>query len=832
VGYPIRQTNFTAGELDPLVQGRSDLPIFTKGLKTCRNIVPLKGGAAMTRPGSTFVAHVKQVGAYAAGATPPRPVRLQAFVFADDSTAVLELGEQYIRFYSLGRAAQAVPGTPYEVTTYTDQAGLEQPLPFTADKVWDLRFAQIGNLVTIVGPGMPAIELRRNAATDWSAIETTFAPPEATLLPDVGGSYFTNPFNPGSVQQNITTSPFAIIESSIAAENLASGRPAREWVHAFTAIMQHRQTGVIFESLATVVKYSTPNGVDSWPASAPTLTTLTTQKFAIYKETPLKLKRMANAAGADPLYRTLAFRMYRGRGDLLGWIGDTRGREFVDVGEEPDYAVQPPLGFQPFRRLLGGIVFYERPVSVAFFQERRVFGGASFITARTQLSPGVWLGGDDIGRVGHLFFSATGDYYNFDERLALHVAGEALSFELASEYREHVRHLIPLERLVILTNQSAWTMSGQQGSPLDFDSVNARRTDKVGAAGVPPLVVGGCVLFVRTKGTGARALVPTGSDEQPYAGVDLNDNARHLVTGTDLQLVDWAYQEDPFGLVWAVRQDGALLSLTFQKEPNVVAWARHDSEDGDAIYESVCTVPEGEEDAVYVVVSRPSLVGLGAPPTTVRVIERFASRVRRVKETDPNPANVATPGVDDTSTLYPTDVCLDSAIVYRGAPTRTITGLGLHRNKTVWVNARGSPPMTGIVDAAGQLELDDQQMPALPATNAVDENGNGIWVAHVGLLFECDLESLAVAGDVLKVKTVSEVGFELDESRGVKAGQSFAKLTTWKQRKVSDAFGAISAATELLVTPVTNAWDRTARVCLRQSLPLPVTVVGITRTVE
>lgn len=838
---PLRQTNFTAGELDPLVQGRSDLPFFARGAKTMRNFVPLKTGAAMSRPGSTFVAVAKSISAYAAGAEPARPVRLYGFVFSDESTVVLELGEKYIRFHTFGRPLTqlppAPPDTPYEVTQYTDKNGALQTLPYTADGVWLMRFAQIGNLVTITHPNHPPIELRRNAQADWSAVETSFTPPEP-VLPDVGDSYFTNPFNPGSVAQNITTTPFVVLADSIGAESLADGRPAREWVHAFTAIMQRRSDGLILESKAVVVKYSHPDGAESYPGMPPPLTLLTEQKFAIYPETPLKLMRLATAAGDDPLYRTLGFRIYRGRGDLLGWIGDTRGREFVDTGQEPNYAVQPPLGFEPFRRIIGGLAFYERPMAVAFFEERRVFGGGSFVTAKTQLSPGVWIGGDDIGRVGHVFFSATGDYYNFDERIggaALHVASEAVTFECASEHREFVRHLLPLSRLVILTSQSAWTIAGHQGSPLQFNSVSAKRTDKVGSSHVTPVVIDSCVLHVRTKGKGARALVPQASEEQPYLGADLSEHAGHLVRGSRRQIVDWAYQEDPFGIVWAVRKDGALLSLTFDRGRNVVGWARHDTEAGAAygagLYESVCTVPEGEEDAVYVVVTRTACTPHDRENTRVRLIERFTSRERRVLEADAAPENVSAPGIEDTDTLYPTDVCLDCAYAYRGVPTRAFTGLTQLANKRVWVVARGMPPVYGDVNDDGELTIDEQQLPALPAANAVDENGAAIFVAHVGLLYECDLESLAVVSDVLRTKTLAEVGFELDQSKGVKAGQSFARLTTWKQRKVSDAFGVISAASELLFTPVTNAWDKTARVCLRQSLPLPVTVLGINREV-
>jgi hypothetical protein len=836
MGTPLRQTNFSAGELDSLVQGRSDLPIFAKGAKTMRNMVPLKGGAVMSRPGSTLVAQVKEVASYREHpgifgdlAEPPaRPVRLERFIFSDTESYLLELGERYIRFHTLGRTVE-LAGAPYEVTQYLALSGATLALPIIANDLWKLRFAQLGNVVTITGPHFMPLELRRLDTTSWSVTETDFSPP-APVLPDVGDSYFTNPFNIDAPTENIITTPFVVVTSSVGADD--DDHPAREWIHAFTAIMQHRQTGVILESLATVVRYEHPDGAESWPPVAPVLTELTSQQFPIYFDRPLTLKRLATAGALDPEYKTIAFRIYRGAGDVFGWIGDTRTREFIDLGQKPDYARQPPLGFEPFRRKTSP-VFIERPASVGFFEERRVFGGGLYREI-TDFNPQ----GNELGRPGTVFFSATGDYYNFDERLAIHVQDEAMTFELASDVREAIRHLVPLERLVILTDNSAWTMAGHQGSPLLFNNVNARRTDAVGCSDVKPLVVDSCVLFIRNKGKGARLLVPVGREEKPYDGVDASEFAGHLFRGRDKRVVDWAYQEDPFGLIWAPRADGVLLSLTFSRERNVVAWARHDSEAGaaygEARYESVCTVPEGEEDAVYAVVNRVVRTPGDIENQRVRYIERFTSRERRVLETDPNPENVDPADVtpEDTDTLYPTDVCLDCAIIYRGVPTRQITGLEEHAHKTVWVNARGSPPLTGTVDEDGVLDIDEQQLPALPPVNAVDENGIAIWVAHVGLAYQCDLESLAVVNPTTSQKTITEVGFELDQSKGVKAGQSFARLATWKQRRITDAFGVISAASELLYTPVSNAWDKTARVCLRQSLPLPVTVLGITREVE
>ena len=54
-------------------------------------------------------------------------------------------------------------------------------------------------------------------------------------------------------------------------------------------------------------------------------------------------------------------------------------------------------------------------------------------------------------------------------------------------------------------------------------------------------------------------------------------------------------------MIWAVRNDGALLSLTYIKEQEVEGWARHDT---DGFFVGVCSVIEPPVDAIYTIVKR------------------------------------------------------------------------------------------------------------------------------------------------------------------------------------------------------------------------------------
>ena len=83
-------TNFTAGELSPRLDGRTDLGKYFNGSKTLENMVVHPHGGASRRPGTKFAHEVKSSAA---------KTRLIPFEFSTTQTYILELGNTYIRFY-------------------------------------------------------------------------------------------------------------------------------------------------------------------------------------------------------------------------------------------------------------------------------------------------------------------------------------------------------------------------------------------------------------------------------------------------------------------------------------------------------------------------------------------------------------------------------------------------------------------------------------------------------------------------------------------------------------------------------------------------------------
>ena len=151
------QTSFNAGELSPLLKGRPSLEKFKNGCETLENFIPQIQGPARKRPGTRFVAEVKD----SADAT-----RLLPFEYSISQSYVLEFGDLYVRFYLDGGVVESSPGVPLEVVS-----------PYTSAQVGSLEYAQSADVIYITHPEHPPYKLARTSALVWTLTAVTFAWP-------------------------------------------------------------------------------------------------------------------------------------------------------------------------------------------------------------------------------------------------------------------------------------------------------------------------------------------------------------------------------------------------------------------------------------------------------------------------------------------------------------------------------------------------------------------------------------------------------------------------------------------------------------------------------
>lgn len=89
-GTPLKYS-FNAGELSPLLDGRTEQAKYYSGASICENFLPTVQGPIIRRGGTYFTAEVK---------TSANRTWLRRFYFNVTQSYILEFGDQYIRFYT------------------------------------------------------------------------------------------------------------------------------------------------------------------------------------------------------------------------------------------------------------------------------------------------------------------------------------------------------------------------------------------------------------------------------------------------------------------------------------------------------------------------------------------------------------------------------------------------------------------------------------------------------------------------------------------------------------------------------------------------------------
>lgn len=157
-------TNFTAGEISPRLEGRTDLSKYFNGCRGLENFHVHPHGGATRRSGFRFVAQAMN---------PDKPVLLIPFEFNASQTYVLELGED-----ASGQGQMRV-FTDHGVVL-SGETEYRRAMPYTADEFGELRFAQSADLLVLVHPAHPVRKLTRLDHDDWNLEEMTFiGQPEA-----------------------------------------------------------------------------------------------------------------------------------------------------------------------------------------------------------------------------------------------------------------------------------------------------------------------------------------------------------------------------------------------------------------------------------------------------------------------------------------------------------------------------------------------------------------------------------------------------------------------------------------------------------------------------
>lgn len=787
-------TNFRAGELSPRLEGRIDLEKYNEGVQQMQNMVAFPAGGVTRRAGTYYVASSKDGG----------KIRLINFEYSDEQAYVLEFGDSYVRFYKDGgiltetqkdiTAATAadpvvitsaghgysngdrvfitsvvgmtqlnnreftvankttdtfelsgVDGTGFDAYTSGGKSGkiVEVTTTYTASEIFELNYAQSADVLYLAHKNHAPAKLTRTTATSFTLSDIDF----------VGGAF---------LDENVESTTL-----------YASAQTGSVTLTASADLFTSDHVGALFRFRELLETHH-----DEWATSTSYSQDDTVRYNGhVYK----KSNNGTDTSGNTPPVHLEGTETYgdidweyqhdeHGYVKITAVTNATTATATVQEDENgvanlPDHVVGSG---NATKRWSEGAFSAERgfPKAVAFYEQRLYFAG-------TDHQPQT------------IFGSKSADFENMTSGTE---DDSAVTFTIASDQVNVIKHLLPARFLQILTTSAEFTLSGGQGTqPVTPTNVNVLRETTFGTSDIKPLRAGNSTILIQ-KGQEKVKEITFDLDTDGLLGIDLSVLADHIVRGG---VSDMVWQQEPELILWFVHTDGRLIGLTYDRANGAVGWHTHPL-GGTATVESITAVPDGSEDTVYMSVKR-TIDG---------------STVRHICYMKPIYF-----GEDAEDAFF-----VDSGLTYDGSATTTISGLNHLEGETVQILADGATHADKTV-ADGKITLDRSSEKV-----------------HIGYNYTSLLQTLrleAGADDGIsqgKIKRIHGVTVRFLDTIGAELGTDTSNLDRIPFRDSSMAMNTavpLFSGDKEITFP--SGYDNDGRVMVRQNQPLPMTVLAIMR---
>ena len=569
-------SNFTAGELSPRLDGRTDVSKYFNGCKTLQNFVIHPHGGASRRPGTKFVREVK---------TSSNFTRLIPFEFNVTQAYILEFGENYFRIHKDGGTVIS-GGNPVEVATV-----------YTSAQVSEIKFTQSADVMYLVHPSHPVQKITRTSHTAWTISEVNFlrGPMQDSNTTD---TTLTANNRTGSVTITASTSTFVatdvgrlvrLHDGFAKITNFASGT-------SVTATVQENADGrteLMPSYTATTVRFyegdPSSTGLEHNDRMTDTAGNFIVEGFKVGQ----KVTITGASNGGNNVTNALIVQV------TADTILFSPSVDLVDEAAGQSVTINGVLEADKNFSLGAFSATTGHPAAVSFYEQRLVFANT---TAQPQT----------------IFFSVAGSFEDFNDGIN---PADALIYTIGSNQVNVIRYLASGRVLIVGTSGGEFAVSASGTTePIRPTNAQIKRQANYGSANIQPIQVGNVTMFVQRASRKIRELVYN-FDEDSYQAPDLTVLAEHI---TESGITELAFQQEPDNVVWCVLTNGKFVGMTYRREENVVGWHEQiiggSFGSGNAVVESVAVIPgDLNEDEVFLVVKR--TIG-GA---TKRYIEFFSN---------------------------------------------------------------------------------------------------------------------------------------------------------------------------------------------------------------
>lgn len=367
------------------------------------------------------------------------------------------------------------------------------------------------------------------------------------------------------------------------------------------------------------------------------------------------------------------------------------------------------------------------------------------------------------------------------------LSDDAIEATITGRQANAIEFIVPRSKLWIGTAGGEWTVSGTD-EVMTPENIKASSEGACGAASARPESVGYATLFIQRSGRKVREMSYS-FESDAYVSNDLTILSNHI---TESGLVQMAYVQEPDSVLYCVKNDGSMVSMTYAPKQDVAAWNRLVT---DGKVENVTSVYNGStgRDELWAVIRR-----------TVNGTER-----RYIEYLE-----------DEFNGTIQDAFFVDSGLTYDGPATDTVQGLDHLVGRTVDVLADGAVQAPRVVAEDGSIKLDrpaSKVQAGLPYRSLVQpvrvEAGGGRGTSQT------------------KKQRITKVAVRFHNTLGGRIGPDPTTMETIHFRAPSTPMGQPTtpfSGDKSVVFP--KGWNNDALLTVVQDQPLPMTILLLVPT--
>jgi hypothetical protein len=507
------QTNFNAGIFSPTLAGRVDFDKYRNSLLQCDNAFLNVHGPVYRRPGFQYVG---------AANTVTNTGRLISFQVDTDSSVVIELVDQAAYFFAV---VDGVAGT-------IDSGGfpISVVTPYADTDLEEIHYVQVGNVMYFAHPSYPPQQLTRNSLSSWTWAAVAFKPP---------GLYEAGAKPAGTLTLGATSG------SAVTATTSAL------WLAADAGRLVYNPNGA---GIGVITAYSTTSSVTINVLETFSSTTYTTQNWVIggspattITTSGTELNQYVTVTAAAWAFRANELGSYiMVASGCIQIIGFSTSAIAVGVVRKALTSAASTSAWTIETTAWDATLGYPRTVAV--HHQRLWFGGtASFPFT-------VW--GSNVAQ-----------YTNF-ARGSDDSGG--LDFQLSMEGSSEIQWMKSSRGLIIGSDATEGVLYGSNNGVITPTDVQYNTTTFFGGQRRSTASMESEAVFIQAGGRKVRA-VSYNYENDSYNADDITFFADRL---TDDGVKSIVYSHTPHPFMFALLNNGEVLSATINRSQNVLGWSK------------------------------------------------------------------------------------------------------------------------------------------------------------------------------------------------------------------------------------------------------------------